>query len=282
MTVRGKNGKSPNVTGIPLRLEEKKINKENSFIKKKVTKHIRSESFNNNSFLSRSGNNTIERERTPTPTKIKNGLGFKPLGNINFSIPTLPLNKLKKNDKAGPPTSRSINKNNSFYPTNRDKLNKSTNRFSDTNSSFVSTGMKSRNTPTKKEKFLDISKSNSDLDKSINKSRISKTPINIKKNDNRTKIDSAIMKNFHDLRTKNASPVVYSVYMKKVTPNKLIRFTSNKKIASNVNVTNNTNDVSTNSTFRSKVDKVEKRNEENVAFKFERPNEVKKGNFKLI
>ena len=75
----------------------------------------------------------------------------------------------------------------------------------------------------KKDKSFELNKSNSYLDKSMNKSRVCKTPTPVKK-DFKPKIQPKKIEN-----EKFSYPVLYSLYMKKITPNNFIKFPSKKK-----------------------------------------------------
>jgi hypothetical protein len=179
--------------------------------------HKRADSFNNISYLNKS------RDGTPNTSRTK--INFN-----NNAISTIPINFVKKDTK-------NITTTRSNGPSYKDKLNKSNNsKLNDTNNSFLSSNsfIKSRN---QKEKSFT-------LDRSISRP---KTPSTFVKPLSRPK--TPIDKGFV---TRNNSPALYSAYIRKLNlgQNKVIKKFSNKS----QHLTHNTNDLSTNSTFRSKVD----------------------------
>jgi hypothetical protein len=79
--------------------------------------------------------------------------------------------------------------------------------------------------------------------------------------------DQGILKNFQDFKNKNASLSLYPSYIKKAQNAKMIiangiKFGANKKVITGNLLNMNTNDVSTNSSIRSKIDQNTNTNKE--------------------
>jgi hypothetical protein len=233
------------VYNIPYKLEEK------NFIQKNIDNvkgHRKSDSFNNISFLNKSRDNTPNTSR-PKP---KLGVNFKATSNV---ITSIPINFVKKDSK--PITTGRNN------PTYRDRLNKSNNsKLNDSlNNSFLSSNsfMKPKNNLKDNRSF--------NLDRSISRPKTPNTVIQKSPGPNRPKTSLG-----GGMLSKNNCPAIYSSYLRKLNFNQsnLSKNSLSNKIQT---FTHNTNEVSTNSTFRSKVDvnsnntKLKKEEEPGIIYK---------------
>lgn len=182
-------------------------------IKNFQSSHIRSESFNNISSLKRTS-----LSRSPTPSKLKQ---------THQKVPPLAINKIKPGEvKEGPPTTRTnVTSKLSNPNTNREKSKSRLDNSFNVKKDYL------RNTSinNKGDKSFDLN--NSYLNKSLNKSRVCKTPTP-SKNDRLYKPKPPPKK--VEINNKYSYPVLYSLYMKKINPTNLIRFPSkNKKVFTN-------------------------------------------------
>jgi hypothetical protein len=222
--LRAKHGKGSICYNIPFKLDEKTFKNAVEGTKG----HKRADSFNNVSYLNKS------RDGTPNTSRPK--VNFK--ANNSIGISTIPIKFVNKDTNN---VNRPMTSSRSNGPAYKDKLNRSgCSKLNDSNNSFLSSNsfIKSRNP---KEKSFT-------LDRSISRPKTPSTfapkPLSRPK--------TPIEKGF---ASRNNSPALYSAYIRKLNlgqNNKLIKnsLCSNKT----QHFSHNTNDLSTNSTFRSKVD----------------------------